>query len=112
MIDFELVDCQQCIIHWCAKVKQQCKNLANSYEIAEKEAWRSVQGTRKSVETSCICKYQDRNVRGDVSVRKMRDVGAHCSTVEQNEGRRRNSTYSLQVPVRQFRKYGLKKSPG
>ncbi|GFX34408.1 hypothetical protein TNCV_3227531 [Trichonephila clavipes] len=84
----------------------------NSHEIAETEAWISVQGTRKPVETSCVCKYQERNVRGDVSVRKTRDVGARCSTVKQNEGRRRNSTYSLQVPVSQFVKYGLKKSPG
>ncbi|GFW71454.1 hypothetical protein TNCV_3459801 [Trichonephila clavipes] len=30
-------------IHWCAKLKQQCKNLADSNEIAEKEVWRSVQ---------------------------------------------------------------------
>ncbi|GFY15403.1 hypothetical protein TNCV_1572141 [Trichonephila clavipes] len=30
-------------VHWCAKLKQQCKNLADSHEIAEKEVWRSVQ---------------------------------------------------------------------
>ncbi|GFW46552.1 hypothetical protein TNCV_1936221 [Trichonephila clavipes] len=30
-------------LHWCAKLKQQCKNLADSHEIAEKEVWRSVQ---------------------------------------------------------------------
>ncbi len=30
-------------IHWCAKLKQQCTNLADSHEIAEKEIWRLVQ---------------------------------------------------------------------
>jgi hypothetical protein len=29
-------------VHWCAKLKQQCKNLADSHEIAEKEVRRSV----------------------------------------------------------------------
>ncbi len=30
-------------LHWCAKLKQQCKNVADSHEISEKEVWRSVQ---------------------------------------------------------------------
>ncbi|GFX94687.1 hypothetical protein TNCV_4799641 [Trichonephila clavipes] len=36
----------------------------------------------KSIEKSCVCKYQERNVRSDVSVRKTSDIGALCSTVE------------------------------
>jgi hypothetical protein len=39
--EYKLLD--EIDIHWCAKLKQQCKNLADSHEIAEKVVWRSVQ---------------------------------------------------------------------
>ncbi len=61
------------------------QNLSNNVkiqQIAMKLQDEHVSQQKRHAYAHVVCKYQERNVRGDVSVHKTRHVGARSSTVE------------------------------